>query len=159
MQPEKGVETCKFLLDAKSFILGFRSVIDSTPLQLYSSALVFAPQRSLIQNTFQNIMSSGLVTKPTMGDGWSPCLQTLESHSDAVRSVAFSANSQLLASGSSDRTIKIWDTATGREIQTLEGHDDSVCSVAFSQDSKILASGSSDGGVKIWDSSTWKEIR
>ncbi|RYP84315.1 hypothetical protein DL770_005219 [Monosporascus sp. CRB-9-2] len=78
----------------------------------------------------------------------------LMGHSDSVRSVAFSHNSKLLASGSRDNTIKIWDAATGSLQQTLEGHSGWVESVAFSHDSKLLASGSDDKTIKIWDAAT-----
>lgn len=56
-----------------------------------------------------------------MHSNWSPCLQTLEGHSDSVTSVAFSADSKYVASGSADETVKIWDAVTGHEIQTLKG--------------------------------------
>jgi hypothetical protein len=45
-----------FLYDAKRFILNCLSIADSSPLQLYSAALVFAPKRSVVRNTFQNYM-------------------------------------------------------------------------------------------------------
>jgi WD40 repeat protein len=56
---------------------------------------------------------------------------------------------KLVASGSDDKTVKIWDAATGAYTQTLEGHSGSVDSVAFSPDSKLVASGSWDETVKI----------
>jgi WD40 repeat protein len=72
---------------------------------------------------------------------WSPELQTLEGHSHWVLSVAFSTGSQLLASGSVDKTIELWDPATGALKHTLEGHSQWVESVAFSPDGQLLASG------------------
>ncbi|KAK4456564.1 WD40-repeat-containing domain protein, partial [Cladorrhinum samala] len=54
--------------------------------------------------------------------------------SNSVQSVAFSPDSQRLASGSSDNTVKIWDATSGQCLQTLEGHRGSVKSVAFSSD-------------------------
>ncbi|KAF2688291.1 hypothetical protein K458DRAFT_384474 [Lentithecium fluviatile CBS 122367] len=55
-----------------------------------------------------------------MGDKWSPCLSTLEGHSDCVTSVAFSHDSARLASASDDRTVKIWDTHCGECLSTLD---------------------------------------
>ncbi|KFY95951.1 hypothetical protein V498_03029 [Pseudogymnoascus sp. VKM F-4517 (FW-2822)] len=85
---------------------------------------------------------------------WNAVLQTLEGHSSAVHSVAFSHDSRLLASASDDNTVKIWDAATGTLQQTLEGHSSAVHSVAFSHDSRLLASASDDNTVKIWDAAT-----
>ncbi|MCP6757851.1 MAG: AAA-like domain-containing protein [Fischerella sp. CENA71] len=84
---------------------------------------------------------------------------TLEGHSDYVRGVAFSSDGKTLASASSDNTIKIWDSSTGKVIRTLTGHSDYVRGVAFSSDGKTLASASGDKTIKIWDSSTGKVIR
>ena len=72
------------------------------------------------------------------------CVQTLTGHSDWVRSVAFSPDGQLLASGSDDNTIKLWQPGTGNQIRTLTGHSNWVISVAFSPDGQLLASGSDD---------------
>ncbi|KAF3074205.1 hypothetical protein CFAM422_003493 [Trichoderma lentiforme] len=82
------------------------------------------------------------------------CQQTLQGHSYGVNSVAFSHNSKLLASGSNDETVKIWNITTGQCQQTLQGHSSCVNSVAFSHNSKLLASGSNDETVKIWNITT-----
>lgn len=66
-------------------------------------------------------------------------------------SVVFSHDSNHVASGSLDRTIKIWDAHTSAYLQTLEGHDHWVTSVVFSHDSSRVASGSDDETIKIWD--------
>ena len=62
-----------------------------------------------------------------------------------------------LASASGDRTVKVWDAATGQETLTLKGHTDAVTSVAFSPDGKRLASASADRTVKVWDAATGQE--
>jgi len=82
-------------------------------------------------------------------------VKVLREHESAVTSVAFSSQSQLLASGSSDGTIKLWYPNTSppfSELITLKGHSGPVNSVVFSPDGKILASSSADGTVKLWQS-------
>ncbi|GCB27637.1 vegetative incompatibility protein HET-E-1 [Aspergillus awamori] len=102
-----------FVLDSRRYILKFAQIVDTAPLQLYSSGLIFAPHRSLIRETFERELPAWLSRGPKVEEYWDPELQTLEGHSRSVESVAFSGDGQLLASGSRDRTIKLWDTATG----------------------------------------------
>ena len=74
---------------------------------------------------------------------------TLE-HGSGVTSVTFSPDGTILASGSRDGTVKLWNVENHENIATLGGHRDNVTSVAFSPDA-ILASGSRDGTVKLWN--------
>jgi hypothetical protein len=74
------------------------------------------------------------------------------SNNDAgVTSVAISPNGQLVAAGSLDAIVRIWDVATGGLLERLRGHRDSVYSVAFTPDGKGLVSGSLDKTLKYWD--------
>jgi len=68
--------------------------------------------------------------------------------------VAFSPDGSLLASGSVDNTIKLWDVESRQLVATLTGHASYVNSVAFSPDGSLLASGSYDKSIKLWDVST-----
>ena len=77
-----------------------------------------------------------------------------EGHSDAVNSVAFSPDGKLLASGSKDKRIGLWDISDPskpRLIKRLKGYSIVILSVAFSPDGKLLASGGSDNRVSLWD--------
>ncbi|KAE8132446.1 hypothetical protein BDV38DRAFT_275126 [Aspergillus pseudotamarii] len=157
-----------FLLDTRRFILKFTQIVDTAPLQLYSSGLIFVPRTALIRENFKRELPTWLFRGPKVEEYWNPEMQTLEGHSGSILSVAFSGDGQLLASGSLDKTIKLWDPATGTLKHTLEGHSDSVQSVAlsgdgqllasgsvvFSGDGQLLASGSLDKTIKLWDPAT-----
>ncbi|KAL7904026.1 hypothetical protein GGI35DRAFT_247022 [Trichoderma velutinum] len=145
--------------DSRRFIRQNSLLIADNPLQVYTSALIFSPLNSLIRKIFIEEEPQWLKLKPIVEYNWSPYLQTLKGHSEGVRSVAFSADGRYLASGSRDRTIKMWDATTGKEQQTLKGHSDWVWSVAFSADGRYLASGSDDKTIKIWDATTGKELQ
>ncbi|MGL5877528.1 MAG: WD40 repeat domain-containing protein, partial [Xenococcaceae cyanobacterium] len=96
------------------------------------------------------------------------CLKILEGHTGWVTSVACSApapaansrdSSNLLASGSTDATVKLWNVGTGECLKTFQGHTHWIRSVAFCPQGKILASSSEDETVKLWDISTGECIR
>jgi WD40 repeat protein len=80
-----------------------------------------------------------------------PLLRTLEGHSSFLNSVAISSDNSKIVSGSSDRTIKLWDLDTGKLLNTLEGHTNHVNSVATTSDNSKIVSGSSDRTIKLWD--------
>jgi WD40 repeat protein len=96
---------------------------------------------------------------PKMRSTWNPELRKLEGHTSSVWAVAFSHDSQLLASASGDETVRLWNPATGDELRTLEGHTDAVWAVAFSHDSQLLASASDDETVRLWNPATGDELR
>src|SRR5262249_43046542 len=71
-------------------------------------------------------------------------------HRGEVHNVAYSANGRWLASASFDKTLILWEVATGRARRVLRGHDGEVSAVAFSKDGKTLVSASYDGTLRFW---------
>jgi len=82
----------------------------------------------------------------------------LKGHTGTVNSVAFDPSGRYLASGSYDRTVRMWDVASGEEVAMLTNNDSAVNSVAFDPNGKYLASGSNDKNVRIWDVSTQQKV-
>ena len=134
-------------------------MIEETPLQVYSSALLFSPDQSLVRQRFWKEKPGWVVRAPRVEAHWSPCVQTLTGHGNIVRAVAWSPDGRLIVSGSCDDTLKIWEAATGSEVRTLTGHDDWVVAVAWSPDGRHIVSGSHDGTLKIWEAARGSEVR
>ncbi len=78
-------------------------------------------------------------------------------HDDSVISLAFSPDGKYVVSGSGDRTARVWEAATGKEIARMS-HDSRVTIVAFSPNGKYVVSGSRDGTARVWETATGKEI-
>ena len=72
-----------------------------------------------------------------------------------IPTVAFSRDGTLLAAGSREGAIKVWNVTSEAEVATIEGHTDQVTSLDFSPDGSMLASGSIDSTVEIWNVATW----
>ncbi|KAI1453902.1 WD40-repeat-containing domain protein [Annulohypoxylon moriforme] len=127
----------EFVKDAARFIRFNKLAIESSPLQVYGSALVFSPSQSVIRRHFQGEEPPWLALKPTVNDQWGPCLASFEHFKGPVQSVTFSPDGNLLAVGAGNATV--WDVATGRCIATCG--KDTTWSVAFSPDGGTLGIG------------------
>jgi WD40 repeat protein len=124
-----------------------------------ASCLAFSPDGSLLA-------SAGLETvEPAPGflirlwsfpqlTGW----RGLKGHRGYIETLSFGRDGRMLASGSHDGSVLVWDVFAGRVHFALEGHTDTVNTVAFSGDGRLLASGSQDRTICVWDLSTGQRV-
>ncbi|KAF9061091.1 WD40-repeat-containing domain protein [Rhodocollybia butyracea] len=154
-------ELADFATDAVKFVLRFAPVISHSVPHIYLSALPFAPSESKVkkQYSFWLVPSKTVGIQSSVSGQWPRLQATIEGHSDWVWSVAFSPDGNHIASGSADRTLRVWDARTGDLlVGPFNGHNDIVRHVAFSCDGKNIVSGSDDGTMCVWDAQTGKTI-
>lgn len=87
------------------------------------------------------------------GAGVGP-IKTLSGHTNYVFCVAFNPQANMVASGSFDETVRVWDVKAGKCLKVLPAHSDPVTAVDFNRDGSLIVSGSYDGLCRIWDAST-----
>lgn len=82
----------------------------------------------------------------------------LSGHTGGLRALAVSPDGKIIATCSEDRTLKLWDSDSGRELRSLSGHSDRVMAVAISPNGQVLASAGNDKTVKLWDVASGREL-
>ena len=88
-----------------------------------------------------------------------PRLVVQVGHLEPIAAVAISPRGRGLLTGSADRTARLWEARSGRELRRFRGHQDTVWSVAFSPDGRTVLTGSKDRTVRLWDAATGKLLR
>ncbi|KAJ6153707.1 hypothetical protein N7470_006666 [Penicillium chermesinum] len=152
--------------DASRFIQHFRTGIEISPLQTYSSSLIFSPFQSLTRAAFHEERENWILNSPLVEAHWNACLQTLEHSNDFVDWIAWSPDGGKLAVGfNADETVQVWDPNKAHIIATLEGqshYSDYIYTrwgtlvrpKAWSPDGSRLALASEEDAIRIWDPTT-----
>ncbi|KAJ3129501.1 hypothetical protein HK098_001268 [Nowakowskiella sp. JEL0407] len=153
--------TLELLFDTTRLYQKFKTPISASALQTYVTAIPFSPTESRIYKQYYDKLPTCEIPKVRAGLGtkWPACLMVLEGHASNVKAAAISVDGNLIVSGSSDKTIKIWSMESGEELKTLKGHNGAVTSVAISDDGGFIVSGSDDKLIKIWSVHSGQEIR
>lgn len=147
--------------------------VDQTSMDSAASAvsLVFsapdARERPLeYQQTLKELADSTPADSLSRAIAWKSALEknsrkpmTLSGHTRRVWSVCFAPHGRLLASCSSDTTIRLWDPASGNLLKSLQCNSEISYSLVFSPDGRLLASGSSDCTIRLWDPATGSTLR
>ncbi|KAK4085069.1 uncharacterized protein Triagg1_59 [Trichoderma aggressivum f. europaeum] len=141
------------LRDAKRFIQANVTTFDKAPLQIYSSALIFAPERSVVKYMFKSSIPPWLHTLPTMQSHWDPCLATFQDRSRAsVVLLAISVGNRFLSLPGLGGQLKIWDAGIASCVAT---HDDALPNSAWaSSDGVEILYISGREGLRIMNAST-----
>ncbi|KAF9887949.1 hypothetical protein FE257_009471 [Aspergillus nanangensis] len=134
--PQESGSISAFLHDALRFVLTFNQIIAQCPLQVYSSAIVFAPEMSVIKNIFLSSVPKWISQMPPVMAKWDDCLLTFD-NVGFPKLLHFSLNGKTIAFCGSDDTLQYWDLDTGVKTQSHQLVGSKI--LALSPDGKTIA--------------------
>ncbi|KAF6750537.1 hypothetical protein DFP72DRAFT_817605 [Ephemerocybe angulata] len=157
-------EFIEFVEDALKFLDAFNTVMSQSLPHIYISALPFAPKSSKVAQHFRAQFPRLVCVEDGKFAEWPRVVFTVDEHEHeaSINCAVFSPNDQskFIASGSNDKTVRVWDAETGDLVSgPMDEHTDYVGTVAFSPDGKQIASGSDDGTIRIWDTESGEEVQ
>ncbi|KAF3181042.1 hypothetical protein TWF751_010250 [Orbilia oligospora] len=159
----------RFLYDIRRFVQYHQAIIAENPLQIYSSAVLFSPQESIIAKLFSDSLPEWIIAvggRENIYKDWGSLIQTfrtrpLVNHDQVsdfdhygIKSIAISADGKYLASSpasNNSNSITIWDFTSGIILKELESHSGTVRALAFSASTADLASASDDTSIRTWN--------
>ncbi|KAJ5797857.1 uncharacterized protein N7503_007153 [Penicillium pulvis] len=139
--------------DATRFLLRHYHTITNWPLQIYSSGIIFSPEKSIVRGANMEKIPIWIKNVPRMESVWSSLISTLFGPAPEVADLVFSPDGKSFASGSSNNVIGLWNATTGDLLRIFEASS-SIFVVAFAPDGKTIASGCRDGYIRLWDTTT-----
>jgi WD40 repeat protein len=143
--------------DANHFVLRNNYIIDLAPLQIYISALLFAPSFSTVRQVFGDSLKSLFVTMPRVPAHWGAEKQILEGHESGVTRAVCSTDGRRIVSSGYDHCVRVWDVVTGEQCKVFVGHSDWVSAVDLSADGETVASVADDETVRLWSVTSGQE--
>jgi WD40 repeat protein len=147
----------QLLRDTWRMSRSYRIPITSHAMHVYYSALATMPECDLQRHEdFKQPSIPRLISRRQ--SNWGLDVWILEGHSNCVTYAAFSADGQQIVSGSTDKTVRVWNAQTGDQLAVLEGHSDFVTSASFSPDGQQIVSGSYDYTVRVWSAQTGDQL-
>ncbi|KAJ4244169.1 hypothetical protein NW762_014550 [Fusarium torreyae] len=151
---DDATELCEFLDDATMFLRRNASDINATPLQLYSSVLVFAPTASILGKMFAAQAPPWITLLSGRASGWDPRLRLFHSGKDPLVT-AFSSDSKLLTSVTRRGQVRVWSTESGECVEEfdIDLNGLRLNNAIISLDGKAVATWSSetDTGIRVTD--------
>jgi WD40 repeat protein/outer membrane protein OmpA-like peptidoglycan-associated protein len=121
---------------------------------LTATSAAVAQHRSLNDNTGIDINGRGNYSMPLVQG----VLQTFRGHADEVVYAAFSTDESRVITASMDKTARVWDIKTGKQLVRLTGHTATVWSAQFSPDGTRAITAGADGTLRLWDAETGKQL-